>query len=50
MGECSASTVWRRVQDGTLPKPHKIGGMTVWNENEVDERLGLGTRDEPEAA
>ena len=25
---CSPATVWRRVADGTIPKPIKIGGMT----------------------
>jgi len=25
---CSRATVWRRVQDGTLPQPVRIGGIT----------------------
>ena len=36
LGGCSPSTIWRRVADRTLPKPTKIGGMTMWDESEVD--------------
>ena len=36
---CSHPTVWRRVQDGTLPRPIKIGHLTRWVEEEVDERF-----------
>jgi len=52
LGGVSTTTVWRRVNDGTLPKPTKIGGLTVWDEGEVDERIEamLAERDEPEAA
>ena len=25
---CSRTTVWRRVADGTLPKPVKLGGLS----------------------
>ncbi len=25
---CSRATIWRRIADGTLPQPVKIGGMT----------------------
>lgn len=32
---CSVATVWRRVADGTLPKPIKIGGMTRWSMSEI---------------
>lgn len=49
MGGCSASTVWRRVADGTLPPGRKIGGMSVWDEDEVDEHLGLAKRDTEDA-
>ncbi len=38
-GDCSPSTIWRRVNDGSIPRPTKIGGMTVWDEAEVDERI-----------
>ena len=27
---CSKSTVWRRVADGTISPPLKIGGMSRW--------------------
>ena len=27
---CSKATWWRRVADGTLPPPIKIGGMSRW--------------------
>ena len=28
-GGCSPSTIWRRVADGSIPAPAKIGGMTI---------------------
>nr|WP_077731898.1 AlpA family phage regulatory protein [Methylocaldum sp. 14B] len=29
---CSPSTVWRRVRDGSIPKPEKLGPRsTAWN-------------------
>ncbi len=51
LGGVSTTTVWRRVNDGTLPKPTKIGGLTVWDEGEVDERIEamLAKRDEIDA-
>eukprot|EP00581_Thalassiosira_minuscula_P036337 CAMPEP_0184474144 /NCGR_PEP_ID=MMETSP0740-20130409/131693_1 /TAXON_ID=385413 /ORGANISM="Thalassiosira miniscula, Strain CCMP1093" /LENGTH=66 /DNA_ID=CAMNT_0026851287 /DNA_START=96 /DNA_END=296 /DNA_ORIENTATION=- len=33
---CSAPTVWRRVADGSIPQPVKIGGMTRWSKAEID--------------
>lgn len=33
---CSVPTVWRRVADGQLPKPVKIGGITRWPESEIN--------------
>lgn len=33
---CSVSTVWRRVADGTLAQPLKIGGMSRWTPSDVD--------------
>jgi predicted DNA-binding transcriptional regulator AlpA len=27
----SPATVWRWVHGGTLPQPHRINGVTVWN-------------------
>jgi predicted DNA-binding transcriptional regulator AlpA len=32
----SRATVWRRVSDGTLPKPVKIGGLTRWVSSEIE--------------
>lgn len=32
----SRATVWRRVADGTLPKPVKIGGLTRWVSSEIE--------------
>lgn len=33
---CSRSTVWRRVAGGTLPKPIRIGGRTLWDLREIE--------------
>jgi predicted DNA-binding transcriptional regulator AlpA len=32
---CSPATWWRRVSDGTLPQPIKIGGLTRWRRDEI---------------
>lgn len=32
---CSKATFWRRVSDGTIPKPVKIGGMSRWPQSEI---------------
>ncbi|PWE31289.1 DNA-binding protein [Maritimibacter sp. 55A14] len=32
---CSKATWWRRVADGTLPPPLKIGGMSRWKRSDV---------------
>src|SRR6056297_2831732 len=32
---CSKATWWRRVADGTLPQPIRIGGMSRWKLSEV---------------
>jgi len=32
---CSKSTLWRRVADGTIPRPVKIGGMSRWPQSEI---------------
>jgi predicted DNA-binding transcriptional regulator AlpA len=32
----STSTFWRRVADGTFPKPIKIGGMSRWRRSEIE--------------
>jgi predicted DNA-binding transcriptional regulator AlpA len=32
----SVSTWWRRVADGTLPPPIRIGGMSRWRRSEIE--------------
>jgi predicted DNA-binding transcriptional regulator AlpA len=32
---CSKSTFWRRVEDGTIPRPIKIGGTSRWPTSEI---------------
>lgn len=32
---CSKATFWRRVGDGTIPRPIKIGGMSRWPRSEI---------------
>lgn len=32
---CSVSTFWRRVGDGTIRPPVKIGGMSRWPQSEI---------------
>ena len=32
---CSVPTFWRRVADGTIPRPVKIGGMSRWPRSEI---------------
>jgi predicted DNA-binding transcriptional regulator AlpA len=32
---CSKATWWRRVADGTMPQPVRIGGMSRWKPSEV---------------
>ncbi len=33
---CSRTTVWRRVADGTLPKPVKLGGLSRFVLSEIN--------------
>jgi len=28
-------TFWRRVADGTVPKPVKLGGLSRWPQSEI---------------
>ncbi|MBG6199963.1 putative DNA-binding transcriptional regulator AlpA [Labrenzia sp. EL_13] len=32
---CSRATFWRRVNDGTVPEPVRIGGMSRWPVSEI---------------
>jgi predicted DNA-binding transcriptional regulator AlpA len=36
---CSDATVWRRVNDGILPQPTRLGRMTFWNVGELRKAL-----------
>ena len=41
----SRATFWRRVNDGTMPEPVKLGGATRWYRSEVVaalDKLGAG--------
>lgn len=33
--QVSIPTFWRRVADGTIPKPVKLGGLSRWPRSEV---------------
>jgi predicted DNA-binding transcriptional regulator AlpA len=33
--QVSIPTFWRRVADGTVPKPVKIGGLSRWPRSEI---------------
>ena len=33
--QISVPTFWRRVSDGTVPKPVKLGGLSRWPESEI---------------
>ena len=32
----SSSSLWRRTNDGTLPRPIKIGGLTRWRRADIE--------------
>ena len=34
--QSSPATIWRRMNDGTMPAPVRIGGMTRWARDEID--------------
>ena len=46
--QSSPATIWRRVNDGTMPRPVRIGGMTRWARDEIDAVIdrAKGERDE----
>ena len=33
--QISVPTFWRRVADGTIPRPVKIGGLSRWPKSEI---------------
>ena len=35
----SAPTAWRWAKNGELPKPIKVGGVTVWRVGDLREKL-----------
>ena len=37
--DCSPATVWRRVKDGGLPQPTRLGRMTFWNVGQLRKAL-----------
>jgi predicted DNA-binding transcriptional regulator AlpA len=37
----SPATVWRRVHDGTLPQPIRLGGATRWVRDELLEVISV---------
>ncbi|RKR46130.1 AlpA family transcriptional regulator [Paraburkholderia sp. BL6665CI2N2] len=39
----SVSTVWRRVELGLLPQPHKFGSSTRWKVGEIRQVLATGS-------
>ena len=50
--QSSPATIWRRVNDGTLPRPIRIGGMTRWARDEIDAVIdrAKAVRDQGEVA
>ncbi len=47
--QASPSTIWRRVNDGTMPRPVRIGGMTRWARDEIDAVIARAKRARDEA-
>ncbi len=48
--QSSPATIWRRVNDGTIPHPVRIGGMTRWARDEIDAVIDRAKRARDEAA
>ena len=50
--QSSPATICRRVNDGTLPRPVRICGMTRWARDDIDAVIELAkpARDKPAAA
>jgi predicted DNA-binding transcriptional regulator AlpA len=40
----SRGTIWRRVKEGSLPKPIKLGGRTLWRRDELVDAIERATR------
>lgn len=39
MLRCSKATIWRRVEDGSLPQPLRIGGIRRWRASAIEQAL-----------
>ncbi len=48
--QSSPATIWRRVNDGTMPRPVRIGGMTRWARDEIDTMIDRAKRNRDQAA
>lgn len=40
---CSKSSFWRRVADGTFPRPVKIGGLSRWLKADIVNAIELAS-------
>ena len=40
----SRGTIWRCVKEGSLPKPIKLGGRTLWRRDEIMAAIERATR------
>jgi predicted DNA-binding transcriptional regulator AlpA len=40
---CSRATFWRRVNDGTFPRPIKIGGISRWRPSDITDVIDRAT-------
>ncbi len=48
--QVSVPTFWRRVSDGTIPKPIKVGGLSRWPKSEILEVIERAKAARAEAA
>jgi predicted DNA-binding transcriptional regulator AlpA len=42
---CSKATFWRRVADGTFPRPIKIGGTSRWRFRDIDDVINEASKE-----
>lgn len=38
--DVNRSTIWRWAANGTIPQPHRIGGVSRWDLSKVLDRIG----------
>ena len=50
MLQISVPTFWRRVSDGTIPKPVKVGKLSRWPQSEILEVIDRAKAARAEAA